>query len=93
MKPSPLITLLVSSTVIATPAIAETSLAQGKNICESAARAQTPTPKSVRVDDKIKSSAATLTYTLKVRNTDDSTTVVTCRVDRATGTPTLTPAS
>jgi hypothetical protein len=93
MKPSFLIALLVSGAVIAAPAIAETSISKGKSICESAARAQTPAPKSVRVDDKIKSSATTLTYTLKVRNTDDSTTVVTCRVDRATDTPTLTPAS
>lgn len=68
-------------------------MAKGKNICESAGRAQTPAPKSVRVDDKIKSNDTTLTYMLKVRNADDTTAVVTCRADRATDTPILTPTS
>src|SRR5262245_53451158 len=90
MKPSSLIALLVAGAALASPAVAETSVAKGKKVCESAALAQTPAPKSARIDDdKTKSSDATLTYTLKVKNADGSAVLVVCKVDRATDTPTL----
>mgnify|MGYP003454035317 CR=1 FL=1 len=57
---------------------------------ETAARAQTPAPKSVRTDDdKTRSSNATLTYTLKVKNADDTVSTVSCTVERTNDTPTL----
>jgi len=95
MKSSSLIALLITgAALVATPAIAGTSVSKGKKVCESAARAQTPAPKSVRVDDdKTRANENALVYTLKVRNADDTTGIVTCKVDRATDAPTLTPAS
>ncbi|MDP3492758.1 MAG: hypothetical protein Q8R82_06555 [Hyphomonadaceae bacterium] len=95
MKSSSLIALLFAgAALVAAPAIAGTSLSKGKKVCESAARAQTPAPKSVRTDDdKTRSSDTTLIYTLKVKNADDTVGNVTCKVDRTTDAPTLTPAS
>lgn len=95
MKSSSLVALLITgAALVATPAIAGTSITKGKKVCESAARAQTPAPKSVRVDDdKTRVNDNVLIYTLKVKNADDTVGAVTCRVDRSTDTPTLTPAS
>ena len=91
MISSSLIALLIAGTaLVAAPAIAGTSVSKGKKVCETAARAQTPAPKSVRTDDdKTRSSNATLTYTLKVKNADDTVSTVTCTVDRTNDTPTL----
>lgn len=95
MKSSSLIALLlVGAAVTAAPALAKTSLSKGKQVCEAAAKAQTPAPKSVRTDDDwTKSTDDTITYKLKVRNGDDTTSTVSCKVDRASDTATLTPAS
>lgn len=95
MKSSSLIALLITGAALAaTPAVAGTSISKGKKICETAARAQTPTPKSVRVDnDKTRANNDALIYTLKVKNADDTVGAVTCTVDRSTDTPTLSPAS
>ena len=94
MKPSSLIALLITgATLAAAPAIAGTSISKGKKVCEAAARAQTPAPKSVRVDDdKTRANDNSLIYTLKVKNADDTVGAVTCKVDRSTDAPTLTPA-
>ncbi len=88
MKKSSLIALLVAGAAIAAaPAIAKTSLTKGKQLCEAAAKASTPAPKSVRTDaDATKVSDTTLTYTLNVRNADDSSGKLTCKVDRETDT-------
>jgi len=94
MKTSSLIALLVAGVALAAPAIAGTSISRGKTICETTAKAQTPAPKNVRTDaDKTRISDSTLTFTLKVRNADDSTGALTCKVDRATDAATLAPAS
>ncbi len=91
MKKSSLIALLVAGAAIAAaPAIAKTSLTKGKQLCETAAKAATPAPKSVRTDaDATKVSDTTLTYTLNVRNADDSSGKLTCKVDRETSTATI----
>jgi hypothetical protein len=97
MKRSSLIAVLaVAATAIAVsgPAIAKTSLTKGKQLCEAAAKAQTPAPKSVRTDnDATRVNDSTLTYTLRIRSADDVQGVLTCKVDRESDTPTLTSAS
>ena len=95
MKKSSLILILaVAATALtAAPALAKTSLSKGKQLCEAAAKAQTPAPKSVRTEnDATRVSDATLTFTLRVKAADDSQGIVTCKVDRSTDAPTLTPA-
>ncbi len=73
MKSSSLIAiLLVGAAVTAAPALAKTSLSKGKQVCEAAAKAQTPAPKSVRTDDDAtKSNDATITYKLKIKSAED----------------------
>lgn len=94
MKTSSLIVLLIAGAAIAAPAIAGTSISRGKTICETAAKALTPAPKVVRTDgDKTKVNDTTLTFTLRVRNADDTSGSMTCKVDRATDAATITPAS
>jgi hypothetical protein len=95
MKSSSLIAiLLVGAAVSAAPALAKTSLSKGKQVCEAAANAQTPAPKSVRTDsDSTKANDTTITYKLKLKNADDSSAIVVCKVDRDTDQATLSPAS
>src|SRR5690606_10561026 len=91
MKTSSLLAMAVAAVALASPALAGTSLSKGKKVCETAAREQTPAPKSVRTDtDRTRSSTDTIVFALKVKNADDSVANVTCTVDRATDTPTLT---
>ncbi len=95
MKKSSLIVILAAATMALTaaPALAKTSLSKGKQLCEAAAKAQTPPPKSVRTEnDATRVSDATLTFTLRVKAADDSQGVLTCKIDRETDTPTLTAA-
>jgi siroheme synthase len=91
MKKTSLIALLVAATAIAAaPAVAKTSLSKGKSLCEAAAKAATPAPKSVRTDnDATKVSDTTLTYKLRVKNADDSTSTISCKVDRETDVATV----
>lgn len=91
MKKSSLIAILVAGAAIAAaPAVAKTSLSKGKQLCEAAAKATTPAPKSVRTDtDATKVNDATLTYTLNIRTADDTPGKLTCKVDRETDTATI----
>jgi hypothetical protein len=97
MKRSSLIAVLaVAATAVAVtgPAIAKTSLSKGKQLCEAAAKAQTPAPKSVRTDnDATRVSDSTLIYTLRVRTAEDAQAALTCKVDRASDAATISPAS
>ncbi len=95
MKTSSVIAALVLCAAFsATPALADTSIAKGKQVCEAAAKAQTPAPKSVRTDrDATRVSHASLVYTLRVKNADDISAKLSCTVDRETAAPVLTPAS
>ena len=88
MKKTSLIALLVAGVAIAAaPAVAKTTLTKGKSLCEAAAKAADPAPKSVRTDtDATQVSDATLTFKLKVKNADDSIANITCTVDRETDT-------
>lgn len=92
MKKTSLIAILAvaATAVTAGPAIAKTSLSKGKQICEAAAKAQTPAPKSVRTDsDATRVSDSTLTYVLRVKAADDTQGTLICTVDRQTDAPTL----
>jgi hypothetical protein len=95
MKTTSLIAGLVLGTAfVAAPAIAKTSLTKGKQICEDAVKGQSPAPKSVRVDDdQTRASDATIVYTLRVKQADDSSAKVTCTVDREAETHTIAAAS
>jgi hypothetical protein len=95
MKTSSLVAgLILGTAFIATPAVAKTSITKGKQICESAVKAQDPTPKSVRTDnDDTRVSDGSIVYTLRVKNADDSSSKLTCTVDREAATHTLAPAS
>jgi hypothetical protein len=95
MKTSSLIVLLAAgAALLAGPAFAKTSITKGQQVCEAAAQAQTPAPKSVQTDrDETRVHDDVLTFVLKVRKADDTSVVLACSIDRATGTPTLKPAS
>ena len=65
--------LILGAAFIAAPAVAKTSITKGKQICESAVKAQEPAPKSVRTDnDATRISDASIIYTLRVKKADDS---------------------
>ena len=86
--------LVLGAVFVATPAVAKTSITKGKQICESAAKAQDPAPKSVRTDnDETRVSEASIVYTLRVKNADDSSSKLTCTIDREAATHTIAPAS
>jgi len=95
MKTSSLILgLILGATFAAAPAVAKTSLNKGKQICEAAVKGQEPAPKSVRTDnDQTRVSDASLVYTLRVKNADDTSSKLVCTVDRAAETHSITPAS
>lgn len=95
MKKASLIAMLtVGVALAAAPATAKTSITKSHKICEDAAEKQEPAPKSVRVDrNKTTAGEETITVRLKVKNADDSSAALVCKVDRETGAPTLTLAS
>ena len=93
-KSSLIAALLVGAVFAAAPAFAKASVVKSTQLCVSAAKAQTPAPKSVRADsDDTRSTDDTVTVKLKVKNADDSSAILSCTVDRETSTPTLKPAS
>jgi hypothetical protein len=95
MKTSSLIALLlVGAAFAASPAIAKTSVTKGKQICEAALKAQDPAPKTVRTDgDATRVSDASIVYTVRVKNADDTSAKLTCTVDRKNAAHTIAPAS
>ena len=95
MKTTSLIAgLVLGAAFAAAPAVAKTSVTKGKQICETAVKGQDPAPKSVRTDnDATRVSDASLIYTLRVKNADDSSAKLTCTVDREAETHTIAAAS
>jgi hypothetical protein len=91
MKTTSLIAgLVLGAAFAAAPAVAKTSLIKGKQICEAAVKGQDPAPKSVRTDDdQTRASDATIVYTLRVKQADDSSAKLTCTVDREAETHTI----
>ena len=93
-RTSPILLLLTAAIICAAPAMAKTSIAKGHQIYEKAAEEQEPAPKSVRADrNKTKSGEETITVRLRVKNADDSSAILICKVDRETGTPSLAPGT
>jgi hypothetical protein len=92
--PSLVAGLILGAAVAAGPAVAKTSITKGKQICEAAVKGQDPAPKSVRTDtDATRVSDASLVYTLRVKNADDTSAKLTCTVDRDAATHTIAAAS
>jgi hypothetical protein len=76
------------------PAFAKTSISHSQQICESAVKAQSPAPKSAKVDsDLTRADSNTAIFTIDVRNADDTAGKVTCTVDRKTSKAALAPVS
>ncbi len=72
------------------PAIAKTTLSNGKQLCEAPAKGITPASKNVQVDDhRTKVSDASLVHQLKTKNADDSIGGLVRNVDRETGVSTI----
>ena len=89
-KTSLIAALVLGAAFAASPALAKTSVVKSGQLCEDAAKSQTPAPKSVRTDkDETRSNDDTVTLTLRVKNADDSSAKLICVVDRNTSTPTL----
>jgi hypothetical protein len=87
-------TFLLLSAAFAAPAIAKTSITKSHAVCEAAAKAQDPAPKSVRADkDQTRVSNDTVTVTLRVKNADDTSAKLLCTVDRENSAPILKLAS
>lgn len=95
MKTASLIAALAAGVMLsAAPALAKTSVSKSTKICEDAAKAASPAPKSVRADDgKVRSSEDSVTVPLKVKNADDTSAQLICTVDRETAKATLAPGS
>jgi hypothetical protein len=88
--------LILAATIlaIAAPANAKTSIQKGEQACKEAAEGQQPAPKSVRVDkDETRVNNDVLTFTLRVKNADDSSAKLVCNVDRSTDAATVAAAS
>jgi hypothetical protein len=89
MKINMLIAAPLLAAMFAAPASA-TSLAKAQKLCEAAAAAQTPAPKSVRVDRKdLRSTDAMVWVTLKVTPAEGDARKVQCTVDRDAAVATL----
>ena len=81
-------TFLLLSGAFVAPAIAKTSITKSHAVCEAAAKAQAPAPKSVRTDkDETRANNDTITVTLRVKNADDTSAKLLCTVDRETSAP------
>jgi siroheme synthase len=96
IKRAALPTLVLAALAVAAvgPAFAKASLTHSQQICESAVKAQSPAPKSAKVDsDLTRADDDTAIFTLDIRKADDSAGKVTCSVDRKTSKPTIAPAN
>jgi hypothetical protein len=95
MKTASVIAALVAGVMLsAAPALAKTTVSKSAKICEDAAKAATPAPKSVRsVDSKVTQNDSTVTIPLRVKNADDTSAQLVCTVDRETAKATLAPAT
>lgn len=91
---SSLAILAAAAVALAAPAFATPiSIQKGEAVCKAAAAAQTPAPKSVRVDkDETRVNADVLKFTLRVKAADDKSTKMICAVDRESQAASLTAA-
>jgi len=90
---SSLAILAAAAVALAAPAFASPiSIQKGEAVCKAAATAQTPAPKTVRVDkDETRVNADVLKFTLRVKAADDKSAKLICAVDRESQAATLTP--
>jgi hypothetical protein len=84
---SSLAILSAATLAFAAPAFAKISVATAEKLCKEHISAQTPAPKSVKVDkESTRATNASFSYTFKVKNADDSNGKLKCTVDRTTET-------
>jgi hypothetical protein len=77
------VTLTLLALAVASPALAKTSFNKGQQLCKAAISAQTPKPKSFRLDaDATTSNDAVLNFLFRVTNADGTTGKIACTVDR-----------
>jgi hypothetical protein len=94
MKISAAVLLAASALALAGPAAAKTSINKGELLCKAALNAQTPPPRSFRVDkDETRSTDGHIWFTVNARNADGVATKLLCTVDRATETAVVAPAA
>jgi hypothetical protein len=86
MKIKSLPVLLAAALLMAAPpAFAKIALSKGEKLCETAAKAQTPAPQSVRADsDQTLANDQTATYLLRVKQADGTSAKLSCTVNRET---------
>jgi hypothetical protein len=81
-RASSLAFLAALSLAIAAPVHAGISVQSGKRLCTAAAKAQTPTPTSVRVGDANRASNDSFVFPVRVKGADGTTVRMMCTVDR-----------
>lgn len=92
MKISAAVILAAAAIALAAPAVAKTTVIKGEQLCKAVVAAQTPAPKSFRVDKgSARVNDSHLWYDVRTRNDANEAIDLTCTVDRATATATLTP--
>jgi len=89
MRLSSLVFLPALALAMSAPAFADVSIPKGKQLCKTAAMAQTPAPTKVSFDDgsevnKVTSSA--YSFSMRLSNADGSKDKAVCTVDRGAGT-------
>lgn len=92
MRLSSLVFLPALALAMAAPAFADVSIPKGKQLCKSAAMAQTPAPEKVSFDDgsevnKVTSSA--YSFSMRLSGADGSKAKAVCTVDRGAGTASI----
>jgi hypothetical protein len=92
-RSSSLAVLAALSLALAAPVHAGTSVQSGKRLCTTAAKAQTPTPVSVRVGDAERATNDTFWFPLRVKGADGATTRMMCTVDRNASKAEIAPAT
>ncbi|MDZ4760039.1 MAG: hypothetical protein SGJ21_03085 [Alphaproteobacteria bacterium] len=92
-SPGTMLALLLGVALIgAAPAYAKTSIQKGESVCKAAISAQQPAVRSVRVDkDATRVNSTQITYSLKVRQADNTVGTLVCSVDRETQIATVSP--
>lgn len=92
MKISAAVILGAAAVALAAPASAKTTIIKGEQLCKAAVAAQTPAPKSYRVDKaSTRVSDSHLWFNVRTRNDAGEAIDLTCTVDRAAGVASVGP--
>lgn len=92
-RASALVVLAALTLALAAPVHAGISVQSGKKLCTAAAKAQQPTPVSVRVLDAERANNDTFWFPVKVKSADGVSGKVMCTVDRIASKAALSPVA